>query len=60
MRYLCLSIAMVLLSVMPAGTGALPEPAAPAAQEKTGEGLEEFVPSEEIRADSAVSFPADI
>ena len=60
MRSLLLCTALLVLSATPAGTGALPEQAAVSAQETAGEELEEFVPSEEIRADSAVSFPVDI
>lgn len=60
MRILLLSTALLVLSATPAGTGALPEQTATSAQENAKKELEEFIPSEEIRADSAVSFPADI
>jgi hypothetical protein len=54
MRRWGLAILLFLLSVAPVGTRG-PEP-----QVQPGEKLEEFVPSEEIRADSAVSFPVNI
>jgi hypothetical protein len=57
MRALAVCLLLLLLSVSPAGTGAAQEPPP---DEETAEELEEFVPSEEIRADSAVSFPVDI
>ena len=57
MRAIAVCLLLLLLSVSPVGTGAAQEP--PPAAETTEE-LEEFVPSEEIRADSAVSFPVDI
>jgi hypothetical protein len=62
-RNLAVLVLLLLLSFVlvafsgPAGTSASPqEEETPAAAEE----LEDFVPSEEVPADSAVSFPVDI
>ena len=60
MRSLLLFTALLVLSASPAGTDT-PSPQTDAsAQAAAEQELEEFVPSETIGADSAVSFPVDI
>jgi hypothetical protein len=55
---LLLLVSMALIAFSgPAGTSASPQEAEAPAE---GEQLEDFVPSEEVPADSAVSFPVDI
>ncbi|HXV77160.1 MAG TPA: hypothetical protein VD788_12655 [Candidatus Polarisedimenticolaceae bacterium] len=53
---------LVLLSTTPQGlrSAASADAPEPSAAPATDESLEEFVPSEEISADNAVSFPVDI
>ncbi|MFQ5701392.1 MAG: hypothetical protein ACE5HU_06070 [Acidobacteriota bacterium] len=64
MRISILSIALLLLSASSVGTEArqaAPGPPAEKVSTTTGdEELESFIPSEEVRADSSISFPADI
>jgi hypothetical protein len=63
MKGLVFSILMLLLVASPAGTEAEVQPPPPPSDASSGgerEGLEEFVPSERVPADTAVSFPWDI
>jgi hypothetical protein len=59
-------LAAAALSAGPVGTESPPESASPPAEtavaaEEDDEGLlEEFIPSEEVPADSAIAFPVDI
>ena len=69
MRIKTLSVLLflALLLATPAGPGAAQTPEKPAAEENEAaraaaeeEALREFVPSEKVPADSAISFPVDI
>ena len=63
MKGLVFSILMLLFSASPAGTEAEVQFHPPPAAGSSGSGeeeLEEFVPSERVPADTAVSFPWDI
>lgn len=54
---------LLLLFLFPAPTDPGPQSSAPgpaARGDPAGEELEEFVPSEEIKADSEIAFPVDI
>ena len=56
-------LAVSALSAAPVGTESPPESASPpaeAAEEDDEKLLEEFIPSEEVPADSAIAFPVDI
>ena len=59
-------LAVAALSAAPVGTESPAESTSPpaeaagAAEEKDEELLEEFIPSEEVPADSAIAFPVDI
>ena len=48
------------LAVLTASTSARPQGEGGTAQEGEAEDLERFVPSEEVSADGAISFPVDI
>jgi hypothetical protein len=55
------AILMIALLATPGGFGTDPSDSAPPEEdEKWQEELEEFIPSEEVPADSAISFPVDI
>jgi len=56
MKRLIVLILVFGLSVATVGT----EPPAEESSESEQEALEEFIPSEEVSADSAVAFPVDI
>ena len=69
MRIKTLSVLLflALLLATPAGPGAAQTPEQPAAEESEAaraaaeeEALREFIPSEKVPADSAISFPVDI
>jgi hypothetical protein len=62
MRWLGVIIVALLLVVVPTASSPPQDggAAAPGDAEATAEELEEFVPTEEITADSPVSFPVDI
>ena len=51
------AVAVIVMSSLSSGPGAVQEDAQDPAPE---EEFEDFVPSEEIKADNAVSFPVDI
>jgi hypothetical protein len=55
-----LAAALAAGALAAARAGAQQEPAAGRSPAQVEEDLREFVPSEEIPADSAVSFPSDI
>jgi hypothetical protein len=57
MKAVAIALALCILFAAPMGTESGQQEADPADPQ---ERLEEFVPSEEISADSAVSFPTDI
>jgi len=57
MRFLVAVVFLLILVTGPAGSGAAAQERGAAGDEET---LEEFEPSEEISADTAVSFPVDI
>ena len=66
-KVLSILLFLALLLATPAGPGAAQTPAPPATEESEAattaseeEALEEFIPSEEVSADSAISFPVDI
>jgi hypothetical protein len=63
MKILTALLFVVVLTATPAGPRP-PDPEEPAPQEDPTaaiqEELEEFVPTEEVPADSAISFPVDI
>ena len=66
-KILSMLLFLALLLATPAGPGAAQTPEQPAAGESEAattaseeEALEEFVPSEKVPADSAISFPVDI
>ena len=66
-KILSVLLFLALLLATPAGPGAAQTPEAPAAGESEAaaaaseeEALKEFVPSEEVSADSAISFPVNI
>jgi len=54
-KVLSLLLFLALLLATPAGPGAAQTP-----EQSEEEALEEFVPSEKVPADSAISFPVDI
>ena len=69
MKVLSMLLFLALLLATPAGPDAAQTPEQPAAEESEAataaaaaeeEALKEFVPSEEVSADSAISFPVDI
>ena len=61
MKIRLIAILVVALLATPGGSGTDPsETTASEEDERWQEELEEFVPSEEIPADSAISFPVDI
>ncbi len=62
MRWLIVSIVSLALVVVPIASSPprIGGAAASGDAEATAKELEEFVPTEEITADSAVSFPVDI
>ena len=51
-------IFLIIVLLMPMGAG--PPSGAARAQESQEEKLQEFIPSEELPADSEISFPVDI
>jgi hypothetical protein len=66
-KILSMLLFLTLLLASPAGPGAAQAPEEPATEESEAaraaaeqEALEEFVPSEKVPADSAISFPVDI
>jgi hypothetical protein len=61
MKIRLIVILVVALLATPGGFGTDPsDTAASEPGEKWQEELEEFIPSEEVSADSAISFPVDI
>jgi hypothetical protein len=64
MRASAILLLLCVLFSVPVGTGSAEQATDTASQEAAGasaeEQLEEFVPSEEISADRAISFPTDI
>jgi len=56
-KILSVLLFLTLLLASPAGPGVAQAPEQPAAEEKA---LKEFIPSEKVPADSAISFPVDI
>lgn len=61
MKIRLIAIVVVALLATPGGYGTDPSGTTTAEEdEKWQEELEEFVPSEEVPADSAISFPVDI
>jgi len=62
MKIRLIAILVVALLATPGGFGVdeTDPPASTEDEEKWQEELEEFIPSEEVPADSAISFPVDI
>ena len=66
-KILSVLLFLTLLLASPAGPGAAQAPEQPAAEENEAaraaaeeKALKEFIPSERVPADSAISFPVDI
>jgi hypothetical protein len=59
-RTILIATLVLLLSVAPVGTGTPQSSSTPETTAPPEEDLEEFVPSEKIRADRSVSYPVDI
>ena len=63
MKIRLIAIVTLALLAVPGGAGSAPETETPAETERQKaweEEMEEFLPSEEVPADSAISFPVDI
>ncbi len=60
MRALMITALLLVLSAAPVGTDTPQGATSPSPPEAEPEALEEFVPSEQVRADNEVSFPVDI
>ena len=60
MRTAAIFLLVLMVVSAPAGPGAAQESTPEPSTEETDERLEEFVPSERVPADSAISFPVDI